>query len=118
MISVDAQMVEDSIDEGGVVVYEESGEMVDCADGDGSTVVEWAEEDVAEQEVSTNFSPFEGKIIYHTPPSSDNTPKMVRTKGEISTSSPEGMFTLSNFDIALRSFRRRLGNKSEKNAVL
>lgn len=75
-------MVEDSIDEGGVVVYEESGEMVDCGDADGNAVVEWAEEDVAEQEVSTNFSPFEGKIIYHTPPTQDVSSKIVRTKGE------------------------------------
>lgn len=71
-------MVEDSIDDGGVVVYEESGEMVDS---DGNAMVEW-QEDVAEQEVSTNFSPFEGKIIYHTPPSSDVTPKIIRTKGK------------------------------------
>lgn len=80
-------MVEDSIDEGGVVVYEESGEMVDCGDGDGSAVVEWADEDVAEQEVSTNFSPFEGKIIYHAPPAPDINPKIVRTKGEQSSPS-------------------------------
>lgn len=78
----DIQMVEDisGVHEGGVVVYEESGEVIDCNEGGEAAVVEWAEEEVAEQEVSTNFSPFDGKIVYHAAPAAEASPKVVRAK--------------------------------------
>lgn len=93
------QMVEDisGVHEGGVVVYEESGEVIDCNEGGEAAVVEWAEEEVAEQEVSTNFSPFDGKIVYHAAPAAEASPKVVRAKSK----------NMSVTSIALKGFRKQ-----------